>query len=459
MSHLHTQRRVRRFDQRGAAALAVALVLLFGMTVTAFFASRGMIFEQRTSANQYRSTKAFEVAEAGLEWAVARMNDESFAVAAPSCGVMGAGGVATLTERYLARNAGGFVWAGGARRLAACRISAAGAVNCNCPSPGTAPSFATAFDAEARFLVEFVAGPDPTSMRIISRGCTNAGATCELGAGTPDASAVVTALFKIRPAVPSAPGAGLVTGAGASTGGNLTIINKDPRSNGITINSGSIVDAGGSTSVVTLDGTPPRASILDNDPALRNLTNADSTGELYFRSFFNEGFTDYRSSPNTWVITSGSCAAYSGRCTQCTGNAGTCGTAVSDAYRDNNVERFWSDVNIDLRGNNGPNAADRSIHGSPTRPLAIASTANIDFSGAITAYGMFYAASSSADANYISPGNGGATVYGSIITRGNFLKGTGNMRVIYDANLFNPQNQPMLLVRVPGSWRDSLNEL
>lgn len=116
-------------------------------------------------------------------------------------------------------------------------------------------------------------------------------------------------------------------------------------------------------------------------------------------------------------------------------------------------------MDIDLRPTNGPNAADRSIHGSPSRPLSIASTASIDYSGAITAYGMFYAASSTADANYISPGNGGATVYGSIITRGNFLKGTGNMRVIYDANLFNPQNQPMLLVRVPGSWRDSLNEL
>ena len=458
MNLLYAKRPTRRIDQRGAAALAVALVLLFGMTVTAFFASRGMIFEQRTSANQYRSTKAFEVAEAGLEWAVARMNDESFAVAAPSCDAV-VGGVATLTERYLQRNAAGFVWTGGARRLMACRIGAAGAVSCSCPAPGTAPSFASAFDAEARFLVEFVAGPDPSSVRIISRGCTNAGAACELGAGTPDASAIVTALFKIKPAVPSAPGAGLVTGAGASTGGNLTVINKDPRSNGITINSGSVVDLGGSTSVVTLDGTPARASVLDNDPALRNLTNADASGELYFRSFFNEGFSDFRNSPTTWIITSGSCAAYSGRCTQCTGNAGDCGTAVSDAYRDHNVERFWADVGIDLRGNNGPDSADRSIHGSPNRPLAIASTANIDFSGAITAYGMFYAASSSADANYISPGNGGATVYGSIITRGNFLKGSGNMRVIYDANLFSPQNQPMLLVRVPGSWRDSLNEL
>jgi Tfp pilus assembly protein PilX len=53
--------------QQGAATLVISLVLLFGMTVAAFFANRGLIFEQKTSANQYRSTRAFEMAEAGLE--------------------------------------------------------------------------------------------------------------------------------------------------------------------------------------------------------------------------------------------------------------------------------------------------------------------------------------------------------------------------------------------------------
>ena len=59
--------------QRGATTLVVALVLLFGMTLVTFYANRGQIFEQRTSANQYRSTRAFEMAEAGLEWAAARL--------------------------------------------------------------------------------------------------------------------------------------------------------------------------------------------------------------------------------------------------------------------------------------------------------------------------------------------------------------------------------------------------
>jgi PilX N-terminal len=461
MNRLHIPRSsARHVHQRGAAALAVALLLLFGMTVTAFFANRGMIFEQRTSANQYRSTKAFELAEAGLEWAVARMNDESLAAAAPSC-ASSTITTTTLAQRYLARNAAGFIWTSGVRSLMACRIDATGVANCTCPAAGTAPTIASGFDTEGRFLVEFLEGPDPTLLRIVSRGCTNASSSCELGSnpsGDFAGNAVVTALFKIKPALSSAPGAGLVTGAAATVAGTLTVINKDPQSNGITVNSGAVVDLSGSTSVITLDGTPPRASVLDNDPALRDLANADVNGELFFRSFFNDGFADYKSSPKTWIITGGSCAAYSGRCTQCTGNANSCGQAVADVWKNNNVERFWSDVDVSLAANNY--ASGESSHGTALRPLAIASSANVDFSGAVTAYGLFYAVTTTADVNYVVPGTGNATVYGSIVSRSTFDKGSGHLNLIYQSNLFDPAIQPILLVRVPGSWRDTYpNEL
>ena len=60
--------------QRGAAALVVVMMLFFIMSLVAAYASRNLIFEQRTSANNYRSTQAFEAAEAGLEWAIAMLN-------------------------------------------------------------------------------------------------------------------------------------------------------------------------------------------------------------------------------------------------------------------------------------------------------------------------------------------------------------------------------------------------
>ena len=60
--------------QRGAAALIVVLLLFFIISLVAAYAGRNLIFEQRTSTNQYRATQAFEAAEAGLEWAVAMLN-------------------------------------------------------------------------------------------------------------------------------------------------------------------------------------------------------------------------------------------------------------------------------------------------------------------------------------------------------------------------------------------------
>ena len=50
------------------------MLLFFIISLVAAYAGRNLIFEQKTSANQYRATQAFEAAEAGLEWALAMLN-------------------------------------------------------------------------------------------------------------------------------------------------------------------------------------------------------------------------------------------------------------------------------------------------------------------------------------------------------------------------------------------------
>jgi hypothetical protein len=463
--HLSLLPRTRR--QRGAAALVVSLVLLFGMTLAAFFINRGMIFEQRTSANQYRATRAFEIAEAGLEWAVARLNDSANIAAAPGCGP----GASTtrFADRYLPLDAGtppaGF--AAVAVGLPSCRISAAGVVSCECPAAGTHAAVGVA--SEPRFTVQFLTGaangvPDPWSVRIVSRGCTNAGPYCNpgLSAATPppDGVAVVSALYKMRPALPVGPGAGLVTGAATNLGGNFTVVNMDPKSNGITINAGSVVNLDGSTQAVTLPGTPPRASVLDNDPALRDLTNADATGELFFRSFMGEGFAEYQNGEDTWWITNASCGTRT-RCTSC-GSANVCGQAMSDAY-DAGFQKFWvAAPDLAMRSSTRPAATSANpdrYFGTKARPLIVASEGHIEFTGSIVAHGLFYAATSTAVEDYVDPGTGTARIVGAIVSRSRFTKGTGTLDLIYDANLFNPGPVRGTMVRVPGSWRDSENEL
>ncbi len=453
----------RRHRQRGAAALIVSIILLFGMTVIAFFVNRNMIFEQRTSANQYRTTKAFEMAEAGLEWAVAQLNTEAPRVVAPGCTTTTGAATGSFAWRYLTISAAGIGVVANGRPAGS--IASNGAVTAQCPTPGTAATLGAS--SEPRFMVEFsrTGVTDPYSVRIISRGCTNAGSFCVDGTtGTPaDGVAVVSAIYKMKPALPLAPGAGLVTGGAASVGGNMNVINEDRASNGITINSGSIVNLGSGTEVYTIGGTAPQTSVLDNDPSLRNLTNADGTGEIMFQSFFGQNYTEYQESPKTWIITSGVCPANAaGRCSGSCGSANACGTALMNAYTNNGVEKFWTDTPVQFGTSNRPaaSAANPSqTFGTATRPLIVGSTANVDFNGAVVGYGLFYAATASATDNYVVVGTGNATVVGAIVTRGNFVKGAGTLNLIYKADLYNQYLDFGTMIRVPGSWRDSLNDL
>jgi len=61
--------------QRGAAALVVTSMLFFAMVLTAMFVNRNLLVEQLGAANHDRAAKAFEAAEAGLEWALAQLNN------------------------------------------------------------------------------------------------------------------------------------------------------------------------------------------------------------------------------------------------------------------------------------------------------------------------------------------------------------------------------------------------
>jgi hypothetical protein len=435
--------------QRGAATLAISLVLVFGMTVAVFFANRSLIFEQKTSINQYRSTRAFEMAEAGLEWAVARLNEEIFIAASPSCTT--GTGTQSFRDRYLAPS--GFepvtfsvVTTNPPRP--GCSIADDGTTTCSCPVSGTAPVLGAA--ADPRFTVQFnpVSG-DLTTVEVVSYGCTNQGAPCDPGStATPDGVAVVRTLIKVRPRFPNAPGAGLIAGAAAATGGNLNVINLDLKTNGITINSGTSVELGTGTSVTTLPGTPPRASILDNDPSLNTLAYADGSGDLYFQSFFGQSQAEYQGSPLTWLITSGSCGTRA-RCTSCSGGT-NCGSAVTAAYNQG-VTQFWADTSVAFNNSTVPTVGTL---GTPSRPISLAGSESLELKGNITAYGVFYVARATVEENWDYAGSGTAKVFGSFITRGTFNKGSGTLDLIYTPTIFLGGQGTGLVVRVPGSWRD-----
>ena len=450
-----------RFHQRGAVALVVALVLLFGMTLIAFFANRTMIFEQRTSANQYRYTKAFEVADAGIEWAIARLND-GLTLTANSCTPASGAGLVSFRDRYVRPTAADATHANGwlnplSNVYPGCQIDpAAGTFSCGCPAAGAATLAAT---AQPRFRVQFNPVTSPTAdalaVEIVSRGCTS-GDPCDpaSAATASDSSVVARVLVKIVPTFPTVPGAGLISGSATVISGSLNVVNTDTAGNGITINTGSTVNLSGSgTTVQTLPGTPPSASILDNDPSLLKLTNADSTGERFFSSFFGGDFDDFKTSLGTKVITAG---ASNNAANLTCGNPGDCGAAVS-YWVNRGIQQFWVVPDVTFNNSNMPSVSiTGGTLGTLNKPLALATPGQITFTGGITAYGVYYAATASAVDDLVLTGGGSSTIVGSLISRGDFARtGNGNISIIYNSNLFGGKGPPTgILAPVPGSWRD-----
>src|SRR5688500_9579698 len=89
-------------SQRGAAALIVVVVLFFIQAMVTAYAGRNLIFEQRTSVNNQRATQAFEMAEAGLDFAVGLLSSGRVNTQCqPSPGTT----QTTFRERHLAVNA------------------------------------------------------------------------------------------------------------------------------------------------------------------------------------------------------------------------------------------------------------------------------------------------------------------------------------------------------------------
>ena len=66
-----------RTGQRGVAALFVTVMLCFAMVLAVAVAHRNVVVEEQRSANELRAASAFESAEAGLDWALSRINDPS----------------------------------------------------------------------------------------------------------------------------------------------------------------------------------------------------------------------------------------------------------------------------------------------------------------------------------------------------------------------------------------------
>ena len=187
--------------QRGAATLAIVMMLLAATLLALVTANRNLLAELRQSANQAESTAAFEAAEAGLEWATVLLNDGR--TRGDDCRAADHG--ESFRERHLDTTIEALT---PRARRPACVFSAAG-WTCACPSDAVAVP-----DAEpaggAAFALRLAAGAQPGVLRLSATGCSRWSGGCRPdGSGSDRAVSRHEALLALQPALPSPPATAL----------------------------------------------------------------------------------------------------------------------------------------------------------------------------------------------------------------------------------------------------------
>ncbi len=412
--------------QRGAAALVVTMLLVFAMLIVVAVANRNVIVEVRGSANQYRSTQSFEAAEAGLEWALARLNDGT--PIGDDCLPSADPAARSFRDRYLRDDGAGFVAAtrddaGTPTPLQAACVRGESGWSCACPPGGTAVVSDPAGDATAPgFALQFANGARPGIVRAIASGCTRSAATCAAttNAGH-EAAARVEVAFGLVPGLRAAPVAALTVRGNVDAGASaLGAHNRDAASGGLAIHAGGGV-AGNALRLGVPAGSPLEGAIASGDTQLAALD-----ADRFFARWFAMDKAAWAAQPAaTPLACSGNCSA-------------AIGSAVAAGSR---LVAIAGDASLD-----GP-----ATLGSLERPIVLVVDGALRLRDAVTLHGVVFAGS--IDWRDAGPGSG-ALIRGAAIAEGAYSGDAAADFVHNAAVLERLQRGSGSFARINGSWKD-----
>lgn len=429
---------LRRPRQQGLATLVVVMVLFFIVSLVAAYTSRNMIFEQKTSANQYRSTQAMAAAEAGVDWALAMLNggrvDDNcaFDATAPR----------SFRERYLnfevdaitGRETGMLLAnPGHTGNWPACVIEGT-AITCTCPFAANLDPAAIGTGPQSAFRVRLLQN-NPTRPGVVSvqsRGCTrldlaNDGCLDWDGgqAATGDGTAVVTVLAALRSGLSTPPAAALTARESITVAGPaVRVVNRDTATAGITVHTGAALSPV-FVDPTSLPGTPGEFSLVDADSTLQGFT-----GDRLFAAFFGMRRSIYQQQPGALA-----CA------NPC--NAAAVTALMNPAATPHPNHVIWVNGDLTVDGNLGNLAV----------PVLIVVTGDVNITANATITGFVYLAK--ADAK-VDRGTFTTTLAGALVAEQDLdVVGTGDLTLSYDAAVLNRLRTTYgSFVRVPGSWKD-----
>jgi len=426
-------------SQRGAGALIITVLLLFASSIIVFYLNRGLLFEQKTSANQVRSTTAFEVAEAGLEWATGMLN-RPYDIAA-DCALLATTNVSFRTK-YIQTGANSNVLST-TTTFPGCKIDGT-ALTCSCPNlPGVGNEAVASLGAAVlpSFTISFTDVGDPTAVRVTSTGCTAQAGACKPATTTAattansDAWAQVSAILKLRPLLRAGTVAALTCGTSCAPGGSYNIVNTELGSNGYLVDAGTTITTGNGVTYQTIPGQPVQNALIESDVSLNAVASVDPTcaNSAMFKTYFGVTIAEYAASPAVKTIPN---------CTQANACGALVNTALGDGWRS-----FYFPDGFALN-NSAPFAAMGAAGAG--NGVTIVSPASININGNISIYGLLF----SNDAVVNDLGTGNSNIYGAMITCA-AQSSNGNGTIQYDSNaLGGPGLKPGTMARVPGSWRD-----
>ncbi|NRF70905.1 hypothetical protein HLB44_28255 [Aquincola sp. S2] len=436
-------------SQRGAATLAVVMVLFFILAMVAAYTNRNLIFEQRTSANSYRSARALAAADAGVDWTIAMLNG---GIIGPDC--TAAGATDDFRTRYLSLQFDGTYLANKWPAISptdpeqaqpACAATdpatGTGAWDCRCPlGPPALLDHANA--ANPVFAVNFGAPDKPGVTVLHLQACNSARSGTVTGANmnafgachvndidstdpsrqarlAVDSSATIRVSLGLLSALPNSPTAAM-TVVGTITqplGTTLRAVNADP-STGLALRAGGAI---GNPAAIQAVG-PAGSTFSTQRPGDSDLNSVAAAD--FFRQVFGMPAANYSQQPAAVILDCG----------------GGCGAAASltTAATQNPTRIIFVDGNLTF------DAA--AAYGSASQPTMLVATGNVTVAQPITFNGVIFAGGN------LTWSSAGGVVNGAVIVGGNYT-GTGDAAVAYDRAIVERVRQFYgSFVRVPGSW-------
>ncbi len=459
-----------RRGQRGIGTVIVVMVLFFVVSLAAAYASRNMIFEQKTSANQARSTLAFEAAEAGVEWMLTQLNGRTINA---DCG--DSAPTNNFQQRYLSTAANGNVSPAPRSTDAdpgfwpACVHDGTGGWTCSCPTgTAAAPTAPTGVAGPLPAFRVWPATPEPTDLTtspwsgwtatlpglfpVNAVGCTalpassadeclNFYSRAQMGEGS--ASLRVWIALRSGVAVPPSTPVLARLGVVPSTAGGvkLRLVNTDTAAGGLAVNAGQAVDRT-AFDVSTLPGTPASTSFVDSDSRLVEVsqesaaTGSLTAGERMFALVFGMRRSTYKDQPGLRTCASPCTAA-----------------AINTLLQTNPNRPIWVDGDLTV---------DVDIGTSAAPALLIVDGDNLTLNADRTIYGLVYlTGAGAADSNITLPA-GPTNIHGAVVAEGRLNTVYGStpsagqeLTITFDRTVLDRlRNTYGSWVRVPGGWAD-----